>query len=176
MIFFVNICLVCIYEMTEIIFGGWTYTVFVLTNKNHCYMSKLNYSRITWAENPVFIRPISLKCSQLIMEILIGTNCAPLKADVFKYCNEREFMFHQGTTTTVKFYFLSKQKHLLDTGANSERRITNVGIFLSIAVIRPSVNYELRFDTAVTGFSQLPTSFICLGYYPTYFHGSYFGV
>ena len=106
-------------------------------------MPKLNDSRIVWEENPVFIRQILLQCSQLIMEILIGTNCASLKADVFKYCNEREFLFHQGTTTTMKFYFLSKQKHLLDTGANSERRITNVGIFLSIAVINPSLR-ELR--------------------------------
>ena len=23
-------------------FGGWRYTLFVLTNQNHCYMSKLN--------------------------------------------------------------------------------------------------------------------------------------
>ena len=24
-------------------FGGWRYTLFVLTNQNHCYMTKLNY-------------------------------------------------------------------------------------------------------------------------------------
>ena len=33
--------------MTYFRFGGWRYTLFVLTNQNHCYMQKLNDIEIT---------------------------------------------------------------------------------------------------------------------------------
>ena len=31
---------------TNFRFGGWRYTIFVLTNQNHCYMPKLNGTSI----------------------------------------------------------------------------------------------------------------------------------
>ena len=57
---------------------------------------------------------------QQIVGIPMGTNCAPLIADLFLYCFEKDFMSHQG------FYVKSKQFDLIDKFNDTSRYLDDI--------------------------------------------------
>ena len=54
------------------------------------------------------------KLYRLIVGIPMGTNCAPLVADLFLFCYERDFMLSDNNQTDIIEAFNSTSRHLDD--------------------------------------------------------------
>ena len=118
---------------------------FTLENpkKYHAWSCQNVYDALTFLFDNIFIR-FGTKLYRKVVGIPIGTNCAPLVADLFLFCSERDFMMYLSD---------DKQANAIDAFNTTSRylddilNINNVYFVNMVSQIYPS---ELQLNKANT--------------------------